>query len=56
MRLVSEVVLSSGSVWVTVYNRAYGNEKEVGEGIRRSGVPRSEIFVRVLRSERVESC
>ncbi|EJF58366.1 Aldo/keto reductase [Dichomitus squalens LYAD-421 SS1] len=24
---------------------AYGNEKEVGEGIRRSGVPRSEIFV-----------
>jgi glycerol 2-dehydrogenase (NADP+) len=26
--------------------RAYGNEKEVGEGIRQSGVPRSEIFVR----------
>lgn len=25
--------------------RAYGNEKEVGEGIRKSGVPRSEIFV-----------
>ncbi|KIP07209.1 hypothetical protein PHLGIDRAFT_105937 [Phlebiopsis gigantea 11061_1 CR5-6] len=24
---------------------AYGNEKEVGEGIRRSGVPRGEIFV-----------
>jgi diketogulonate reductase-like aldo/keto reductase len=24
---------------------AYGNEREVGEGIRRSGVPRSEIFV-----------
>ncbi|KAF9051642.1 NADP-dependent oxidoreductase domain-containing protein [Panaeolus papilionaceus] len=24
---------------------AYGNEKEVGEGIRASGVPRSEIFV-----------
>ncbi|KAI0692897.1 Aldo/keto reductase [Cytidiella melzeri] len=24
---------------------AYGNEKEVGEGIRRSGVPRSEIFI-----------
>ncbi|KAI0084074.1 Aldo/keto reductase [Irpex rosettiformis] len=23
----------------------YGNEKEVGEGIRRSGVPRSEIFI-----------
>lgn len=23
----------------------YGNEKEVGEGIRRSGVPREEIFV-----------
>lgn len=23
----------------------YGNEKEVGEGIRKSGVPRSEIFV-----------
>ena len=27
--------------------RAYGNEKEVGEGIRASGVPRSEIFVRL---------
>ena len=26
--------------------RAYGNEKEVGEGIRASGVSRSEIFVR----------
>ena len=26
----------------------YGNEKEVGEGIRRSGVPRSEIFVGVI--------
>ncbi|BFZ63799.1 hypothetical protein YB2330_004931 [Saitoella coloradoensis] len=25
--------------------RAYGNEREVGEGIRASGVPRSEIFV-----------
>lgn len=25
--------------------RAYGNEKEVGEGIRKSGVPRSDIFV-----------
>jgi len=24
---------------------AYGNEKEVGEGVRRSGVPRSEIFI-----------
>ncbi|KAI0338034.1 Aldo/keto reductase [Trametopsis cervina] len=24
---------------------AYGNEKEVGEGIRRSGVPRSEIWI-----------
>ena len=23
----------------------YGNEKEVGEGVRKSGVPRSEIFV-----------
>ena len=25
----------------------YGNEKEVGDGIKKSGVPRSEIFVRV---------
>lgn len=24
---------------------AYGNEREVGEGIRRSGVPRGEIFI-----------
>ncbi|KAI3601287.1 glycerol dehydrogenase [Moniliophthora roreri] len=24
---------------------AYGNEKDVGEGIRQSGVPRSEIFI-----------
>ena len=24
---------------------AYGNEKEVGEGIRRSGVPREELYV-----------
>ncbi|WP_304664257.1 aldo/keto reductase [Pseudarthrobacter sulfonivorans] len=24
---------------------AYGNEREVGEGIRRSGIPRSEIFI-----------
>ena len=23
----------------------YGNEREVGEGIRRSGIPRNEIFV-----------
>lgn len=23
----------------------YGNEKEVGEGIRASGVPREEIFI-----------
>ena len=29
--------------------RAYGNEKEVGEGIRASGVPRSEIFVSSYR-------
>lgn len=25
---------------------AYGNEREVGEGIRRSGVPRSEVFLK----------
>ena len=25
--------------------QAYGNEKDVGEGIRESGVPRSEIFI-----------
>jgi diketogulonate reductase-like aldo/keto reductase len=24
---------------------AYGNEREVGEGIRRSGVPRDDIFI-----------
>ena len=24
---------------------AYGNEREVGEGIRRSGIPRNEVFV-----------
>lgn len=24
---------------------AYGNEKEIGEGIRNSGLPREEIFV-----------
>jgi diketogulonate reductase-like aldo/keto reductase len=24
---------------------AYGNEREVGEGIRRSGVPRAEVFI-----------
>jgi diketogulonate reductase-like aldo/keto reductase len=24
---------------------AYGNEREVGEGVRRSGIPRSEVFV-----------
>lgn len=24
---------------------AYGNEKEIGQGIRESGVPRSDIFV-----------
>ena len=24
---------------------AYGNEKEVGEGIKESGLPRSEIFI-----------
>jgi glycerol 2-dehydrogenase (NADP+) len=24
---------------------AYGNEKSVGEGIRQSGIPRSEVFV-----------
>lgn len=24
---------------------AYGNEKEIGEGIKESGIPREEIFV-----------
>ena len=24
---------------------AYGNEREVGEGLRRSGVPREDVFV-----------
>jgi L-arabinose reductase len=24
---------------------AYGNEKEIGEGIKESGIPRSEIYV-----------
>ena len=24
---------------------AYGNEREVGEGIRRSGLPRGEVFI-----------
>lgn len=25
--------------------RAYGNEREVGEGVKASGTPRSDIFV-----------
>jgi 2,5-diketo-D-gluconate reductase A len=24
---------------------AYGNEREVGEGLRRSGIPRSDVFI-----------
>lgn len=24
---------------------AYGNEREVGEGLRRSGIPREEVFI-----------
>lgn len=35
--------------------RAYGNEKLVGEGIRRSGVPRSEIFVSFAEIEWIRS-
>jgi diketogulonate reductase-like aldo/keto reductase len=27
--------------------RFYGNEKEVGDGLRASGVPREEVFVRM---------
>lgn len=30
-----------GSRWY----RAYGNEKEVGEGLKASGVPREEVYV-----------
>jgi diketogulonate reductase-like aldo/keto reductase len=30
----------------------YGNEKEVGEGIRRSGIPREEIFV----TTKIDNC
>ncbi|CAL1698939.1 unnamed protein product [Somion occarium] len=30
---------------IDLLSRAYGNEQAVGEGIRRSGVPREEIFV-----------
>ena len=29
-------------------HRVYGNEREVGEGLRASGVPRSEVFVRIV--------
>lgn len=31
-----------------ILSRNYHNEKEVGEGIRKSGVPREELFVRPL--------
>lgn len=31
----------------------YGNEQEVGDGIKASGIPREEIFVRLRDSERV---
>lgn len=32
------------STWLTS-SRIYGNEKEVGQGIRDSGVPREGIFI-----------
>ena len=38
----------AASVLIPYSRRAYGNEKVVGEGIRRSGVPRSELFVSFL--------
>ncbi|OBZ65628.1 hypothetical protein A0H81_14446 [Grifola frondosa] len=34
-----------GSITMKQRNPAYDNEKEVGRGIRNSGVPRSEIFL-----------
>lgn len=33
----------------------YGNEQEVGDGIRASGIPREEIFVRLRDSLRVRN-
>ncbi|KAG2142349.1 NADP-dependent oxidoreductase domain-containing protein [Suillus clintonianus] len=35
-----EMILTSAS-----HGRLYGNEKEVGEGLRASGVPREEVFL-----------
>ncbi|CCM02169.1 uncharacterized protein FIBRA_04247 [Fibroporia radiculosa] len=40
-----EVALREGGYRHLDCAAAYGNETEVGEGIRRSGVPRSEIFI-----------
>lgn len=37
-----ETILTSAS-----HGRFYGNEKEVGDGLRASGVPREEVFVRI---------
>lgn len=39
-----EVALKTGYRHIDTAT-AYGNEREVGEGIRRSGVPREEIFL-----------
>ncbi|TFL04713.1 NADP-dependent oxidoreductase domain-containing protein [Pterulicium gracile] len=39
-----EIALKNGYKHVDTAT-AYGNEKEVGEGIKRSGVPREEIFL-----------
>ena len=35
------------SKWLSLIDTAsyYGNKREVGEGVRKSGVPREEIFV-----------
>ncbi|KAI8974793.1 Aldo/keto reductase [Trametes punicea] len=42
-RLIEAVIFVNGANWYAF--RGYDNEKEVGEGIRRSGVPRSDIFL-----------
>ena len=45
---VVDQILSNRNILICSFCRGYGNEKEVGEGIRKSGVPRSEIFVRIV--------
>jgi len=42
-------MISGKADHLSIFHRMYGNEKAVGEGIRQSGIARSELFVSYTR-------